>query len=330
MTDSPLFATFLIGLREGLEATLVVTILVAYLVKSQRRRLLPHVAAGVLVAIALSVGFGALLTYTQTTLLADGQDRELFEAITSIAAVVFVTWMIFWMRKAARSIAGELRAKLGEAIAIGSLAVVAMAFLAVVREGLETALIFFGTVQAAENDSRPLLALLGGILAAAVIGFLLYAGAVRINLTRFFTWTGALLVLVAAGIFKYGVHDLQESGVLPGINHVAFDLTNVIDPGTWYGALAEGMFNITGDPTWLELIAWVAYAVPVLVLFLRSTRTQPATEVAASQAAPQVAAPQSAQRAPAPEKPVRTAASEQAAAPPPAAEPAGTNARRQA
>lgn len=292
MSDSPLFATYLIGLREGLEATLVVSILVAYLVKSNRRRLLPHVAGGVVVAVALSVGFGALLTYTQTTLLSDGQDRELFEAITSVAAVVFVTWMIFWMRKAARSIAGELRSKLGEAIAIGSFAVVAMAFLAVVREGLETALIFFGTVQNADSDTGPLLALLGGIVTAAAIGTGLYAGAVRINLTKFFTWTGALLVLVAAGIFKYGVHDFQESGVLPGIGNTAFDITNVLDPGTWYGALLEGMFNITGDPTWLELVAWVAYAVPVLVIFLSSTKKRPATGAKTAEPATTAAAQQ--------------------------------------
>lgn len=292
MTDSPLFATYLIGLREGLEATLVVSILVAYLVKSNRRRLLPHVAAGVLAAVALSVGFGALLTYTQTTLLSDGQDRELFEAITSVAAVAFVTWMIFWMRKAARTIAGELRAKLGEAVAIGSFAVVAMAFLAVVREGLETALIFFGTVQNADSDTGPLLALLGGIATAAAIGVGLYAGAVRINLTRFFTWTGALLVLVAAGIFKYGVHDFQESGVLPGIGHSAFDITGALDPSTWYGALLEGMFNITGDPTWLELVAWLAYAVPVLVIFLGAARKRPATGAKTAESAPTAAAQQ--------------------------------------
>jgi high-affinity iron transporter len=226
-----------------------------------------------------------MLTYTQTTLLSEGQDRELFEAITSVAAVVFVTWMIFWMRRAARSIAGELRAKLGGAIAIGSFAVVAMAFLAVVREGLETALIFFGTVQNADSDTGPLLALLGGIATAVAIGVGLYAGAVRINLTKFFTWTGALLVLVAAGIFKYGVHDFQESGVLPGGEHHAFDITGVLDPSSWYGALLEGMFNITGDPTWLELVAWVAYAVPVLVLFLGSIRKRPAAGGAKTESA---------------------------------------------
>src|SRR5215216_647450 len=109
-------ATYLIGLREGLEATLVVSILVAFLVKSQRRERLPLVWIGVAVAAALSVGFGWLLTYTSTTLLTEHRQQELFEAVTSTAAVVFVTWMIFWMRRAARSIAGELRAKMDSAI----------------------------------------------------------------------------------------------------------------------------------------------------------------------------------------------------------------------
>src|SRR5919112_1217345 len=121
-----MLATYLIGLREGLEATLVVSILVAFLVKSGRRQRLPHVAVGVAAAVALSVGFGAMLTYTQTSLLADYRDRELFEAITSVAAVVFVTWMIFWMRKAARSIGGALRGKLTDALAVGPFAVAGM------------------------------------------------------------------------------------------------------------------------------------------------------------------------------------------------------------
>lgn len=129
-----MFATYLIGLREGLEATLVVSILVAFLVKSQRRDRLPQVWAGVGLAAVLSVLFGWLIEYTSTSLLARSEDRELFEAITSVAAVVFVTWMIFWMRRAARTIAGELRGKLTEALAVGSLAVAGMAFLAVIRE----------------------------------------------------------------------------------------------------------------------------------------------------------------------------------------------------
>ncbi|MFI7251046.1 iron uptake transporter permease EfeU [Micromonospora chalcea] len=266
-----MFATYLIGLREGLEATLVVSILVAFLVKSQRRDRLPQVWAGVGLAVALSVGFGSLIQYTSTSLLRTSESRELFEAVTSVAAVVFVTWMIFWMRRAARTIAGELRGKLTDALAVGSLAVAGMAFLAVIREGLETALIFYAAAESAAGGTGPgsLLALAGGIATAVVIGFLLYRSAVRINLSRFFTWTGALLILVAAGILKYGVHDFQEAGVLPGLNDLAFDISTTLDPASWYGALLAGMFNVTAAPTVLELVAWVAYAVPVLVLFLR-------------------------------------------------------------
>ncbi|MEV4118345.1 iron uptake transporter permease EfeU [Micromonospora sp. NPDC049645] len=271
-----MFATYLIGLREGLEATLVVSILVAFLVKSQRRDRLPQVWAGVGLAVALSVLFGWLIEYTSTSLLSRSEDRELFEAITSVAAVVFVTWMIFWMRRAARTIAGELRGKLTEALAVGSLAVAGMAFLAVIREGLETALIFYSAAQGAAGDSGPLLALIGGIGTAVVLGVLLYASALRINLSKFFTWTGALLILVAAGILKYGVHDFQEAGVLPGLNNLAFDITSTLDPSTWYAALLAGMFNVTPAPTVLETIAWVAYAVPVLLLFLRPARRKPA------------------------------------------------------
>ena len=212
-----MLATYLIGLREGLEATLVVSILVAFLVKSERKDRLKLVWIGVAAAVALSVLFGWLLSYTETTLLQDFKQQELFEAITSIAAICFVTWMIFWMRRAARGIAGELRNRLEDALAVGSLAVGFMAFLAVVREGLETSLIFYAAVQGADLNGGPLFALLGGIATAVAIGYLMYATAVRINLTVFFRWTGVLLILVAAGIFKYGVHSLQEAEVLPGV-----------------------------------------------------------------------------------------------------------------
>jgi high-affinity iron transporter len=276
-----MFATYLIGLREGLEATLVVSILVAFLVKSQRRERLPQVWLGVGLAVALSVFFGWMLEYTATSLLSSSEDRELFDAVTSVAAVVFVTWMIFWMRRAARSIAGELRTKLSGALAVGSVAVAAIAFLAVIREGLETALIFFSAAQGAGADARPLYGLIGGILTSVALGFLLYTSALRINLTRFFTWTGILLILVAAGILKYGVHDFQESGVLPGEDVHAFDISGVLDPSSWYGTVLSGMFNITPAPSVLEVVAWLAYAVPVLVLFLRPAGRRPKVAPAA-------------------------------------------------
>jgi high-affinity iron transporter len=141
---------------------------------------------------------------------------------------------------------------------------------------LETSLIFYSAVQGANLDGGPLYALIGGIATAIAIGYLMFATAVRINLSTFFTVTGTLLILVAAGIFKYGVHDLQEAGVLPGIGTIASRAGGLLDPSTWYAALLAGMFNITAEPTVLEIIAWVAYGVPVLLLFLWRPRRRPA------------------------------------------------------
>jgi high-affinity iron transporter len=256
-------ATYLIGLREGLEGTLVVTILVAFLVKSDLRNRLRFVWIGVLAAVALSVGFAAALEFTSANL--ESRNKELFEAVTSIAAVAFVTWMIFWMRRAARGLGGELRGKLGKAVEVGPVAVVVTAFLAVAREGLETALFFFATVQATDATGS-VLAILAGIATSIVIGVGLYFSALKINLTKFFTWTGAALVLVAAGIFKYGVHDLQEAGVLPGLNNT-LSFPN-FDPTQWWAELLRGMFNVTTTPSVFESLAWLLYAVPVLVLFV--------------------------------------------------------------
>ncbi|GIH68392.1 iron uptake transporter permease EfeU [Sphaerimonospora thailandensis] len=275
-----MFASYLIGLREGLEAALVVSILVAFLVKSERRDRLPLVWAGVGSAVVLSIGFGALLTFTAAHLAS--QQQELFDAVTSLAATVFVTFMVFWMRTAARRMSGELREKLSDALQLGATAVAVVAFLAVVREGLETALLWFAAVQGATTSASPLIGISLGLLTAVALGWGLYRSALRINLTKFFTWTGLLLILVAAGIFKYGVHDLQEAGVLPGLATHAFDISGVLDPGAWYSTLLSGMFNITPQPSVLETIAWVAYAAPVLFLFLRPSGRTPARPVPAS------------------------------------------------
>ena len=264
-------ASYLIGLREGLEMVLIVSVLVAYLVKTGRRRQLLPMWAGVAAAAALSIGFGWLLSYISTTVLG-GPGQELFDAVTSVIAVALVTWMIFWMRRTARRLSGELRGRLDDAVGLGIGAVVGIAFLAVVREGLETTLLFFASAQGATTAS-PLLGLGAGLLTAVVVGFGLYAGAIRINLSAFFTISGALLIFVAAGIFKYAVHDFQEAGVLPGLTDIAFDISAVLDPSSWYGAVIAGVFNITAQPTVLEMVAYVVYLVPVLALFLLPART---------------------------------------------------------
>jgi len=263
---------FLIGLREGLEAALVVSILVAFLVRTDRRHVLPKVWFGVAIAVAISVGITLVLAITQQALTFEAQ--EALGGSLSIIAVGFVTWMIFWMRRTARTISADLRGKLEDAIKMGSTAVVLMAALAVGREGLETALFFFTAAQAAGETSQPLIGFLLGIAVAIVLAYLLYRGAVKINLGRFFMVTGALLIFVAAGILAYGVHDLQEAGILPGLNSLAFDVSATVPPDSWYGVLLKGVFNFSPQTTWLEAVVWTVYVAVVLTLFLRPQHTK--------------------------------------------------------
>lgn len=283
-----MLANYLIGLREGLEAGLVVSILVAYLVKTERRHLLPRVWAGVGVAIAISLAFGAALTYGPQTLTFEAQ--ELIGGTLSIVAVGFVTYMIFWMAQAARSLSGELRGRIDEAAEGSRWSLVIVAVLAVGREGLETALFLWSATRAGTREAggvvpptwEPLLGAALGIATAVVLAWLIYRGALTINLSRFFTWTGGFLIIVAAGVLAYGVHDLQEARFLPGLHDLAFDVSDTVDINSWYGALLKGVLNFSPATTWLEAAAWLLYAVPVMTLFLlgarrRSIPTQKAT-----------------------------------------------------
>jgi high-affinity iron transporter len=284
-------ANYLIGLREGLEAALVVSILVAYLVKTERRHLLGRIWLGVGIAVAVSLGFGAALTYGPRGLTFKAQ--ELIGGSLSIVAVCFVTWMIFWMARAARGIAGELRGRIDVAAEGSAWSLALVAMLAVGREGLETALFLWAATEAGTRDGdtatwEPLVGAGLGLATAVVLGYLLYRGAIRINLTRFFTWTGAFLILVAAGVLSYGVHDLQEAAFLPGIHSIAFDVSDTIAPGTWYATVLKGVLNFSPVTTRLEAIAWVLYAVPTMALFLRSVRRRQAPTVSK---APRVPAP---------------------------------------
>jgi high-affinity iron transporter len=270
----------LIGLREGLEASLVVSILVAFLVRTDRRRELPKVWLGVGVAIAVSVGVTLALTLTQQALTFEAQ--EALGGSLSIVAVGFVTWMIFWMRRVGRTIAAELQGGLERAIAMGSVAVVVMAALAVGREGLETAVFFFAAAQAAGETTGPLIGFLSGIAVSVVLAYLIYRGAVKLNLGKFFTVTGVLLVFVAAGILAYGVHDLQEAGILPGLNTLAFDVSAAIPADSWYGTLLKGVFNFSPQTTVAEAVVWVLYVAIVLTLFLRRPRRTTAASAPSS------------------------------------------------
>lgn len=269
-----MFGNYLVGLREGLEASLVVVILVAYLVKSGRRNLLPMIWLGVAAAVAVSLAFGALLTYGPKGLTFEAQ--EAIGGGLSIVAVGFVTWMIFWMARSARTLSGDLKGHVDRAAEASRASLVVVAMLAVGREGLETALFLWAATQAASSgtgsSTAPLTGAALGIATAVVLALLFYKGALKLNLSKFFTWTGGFLILVAAGVLAYGVHDLQEARILPGLNNLAFDVSDTIDPSSWLGTLLKGTFNFSPATTWLELAVWVTYVAIVMTIFVRRVR----------------------------------------------------------
>jgi high-affinity iron transporter len=265
-----MFGNYLIGLREGLEAALIVGILVAYLVRTGRRNLLRPIWAGVGIAVGVSLAFGALLTFGPSGLSFEAQ--EVIGGTLSIVAVGFVTWMIFWMASAARSMKGSLERRLDAAVAGGAAALTLVAALAVGREGLETALFLWAATKATGSSSAPLIGASLGLLTAVLLGVAVYRGALRLDLGRFFRTTGAFLVVIAAGVLSYGIHDLQEARVLPGLRSLAFDVSNQIPPSSWYGTLLKGTINFTPTTTWLQAAAWTAYLIPVMFIFVRRSR----------------------------------------------------------
>jgi len=264
------FANFLIGLREGLEAALVVGILIAYLVKSNRRDLLSRVWAGVALAVAASLAVGAVLTFGPRGLSFEAQ--EAIGGTLSIIAVGFVTWMVIWMARTSRSLRGDLESRMDVAIDRGGWSLAILAVLAVGREGLETALFLWAAAKATGSTTRPLMGAGLGLAAAVVLGALIYRGALRLDLARFFRWTGGLLVFVAAGVLAYGVHDLQEAQILPGLHSVAFDVTSTIPPDSWYGTVLKGTLNFSPRSTWLEVVVWLGYVAVILPVFLTLSR----------------------------------------------------------
>lgn len=285
-----MLANYLIGLREGLEAALVVGILVAYLVRTDRRALLRQVWFGVGIAAGVSIGVGALLTLGPQGLTFEAQ--EAIGGTLSIAAVGLITWMIFWMGKTARHLKGHLEGALEKAIAVGKGAIIAMALLAVGREGLETALFLWAGITSAGSSLAPIVGATLGIATAVALGWLIYKGAVKLNLRVFFQWTGVFLIIVAGGVLAYGVHDLQEAGILPGLGNLAFDVSDTIAPGSVLGTVLKGVFNFSPATTVLEAVAWFAYVVPVMWLFVRmafrsgppAPRTAPQRDLAAAAA----------------------------------------------
>jgi high-affinity iron transporter len=278
----------LTGLREGVEAALIVAIICAYLARTGNRQHFPKVFAGAGAAIALSVVLGAVLFISVGELPAPFE--QLFEAVTLLAAAAVVTWMLFWMRRQARYVKGELQAAVDRALDGGSVTALAvLAFVAVIREGLETSLFLVG--QANSADQGAIWVLLGAIVglgAAALLGVGFYHGSRRINLATFFRWTGVALIFIAAGLLSSAVHELIEIGVIPFGANTLFDLSAVLphdqDAGNVVGQFLRALFGYSATPETTTFFVWLAYVVVVLTLFLRPVKSGPAP--AAGSAAP--------------------------------------------
>ena len=274
---SDAFPNLLIGLREGLEAGLVVSILLAALHKGTpegHRAATAPVWLGALGALSVAGSFAAVLTYSTSVLSSRGQAAV--GGLLSVLAVCLVTGMVFWMRRAAAGLSAHLRGEVEHALTLGAGALAVTAFLAVGREGLETTLFLWTAVRASGQTVAPLAGAGLGLAAAAALCWLLYHRAVRLDLGKFFGWTAVALIVIAAGVLSYGLGELQEASLLPGLHWVAFDLTGHVDTGSWWVSLVSGATELAAKMTVLQVAAWAAYLGVVVPAFLRAGRAQAA------------------------------------------------------
>jgi high-affinity iron transporter len=269
---------FLIMFREGVEAALIVGIIASYLKQTGRTHLMKPIWVGVAMATALCVLIAIGLQIASQEF--PQQEQELFSSIVSVIAVGVLTWMVFWMRHAGRSMKGELQSQVETAVQSSnkwSLALVGMAFFAVLREGLETVVFLLATFQQGLGIQAPVGALFGYIAAIAV-GVGIYQGGIRINLKKFFKWTGAFIILVAAGLLAGAVRAAHEAGAWNLMQTVVYDASNIIPEHGFLGTLLSGFFGYREAPTVGEMIAYWGYLIPTMLLFFWGGKAAPIVE----------------------------------------------------
>lgn len=269
-----MFPTYIIGLREGLEAALIVGIIAAFLKREGRKDATKYMWGGIAVAVAICMAVGVGLEVLGGEL--PQRQQEMLETVVGAMAVGMITFMIIWMCRHSAQLKSQLQGQAANALAEGSaMALIGMAFFAVIREGFETAVFL---VAAFDSAADPMVAGLGavlGLLTAFGLGYGIYRGGLSINLSRFFRLTAAVLVLVAAGLLATTMHTAWEAGWITFGQATAIDLTWLVRPGTISSALLTGMLGLQPKPTQVEFVAYVLYAVPMLtyVLWPRQART---------------------------------------------------------
>jgi high-affinity iron transporter len=270
-------ATFVIGLREGLEAALIVGIIAAFLRRNGRS--LTPMKIGVAAAIAVSLGVGVSLKLLETSL--PQAQQEALETVIGLVAVVFVSSMVVWMKDHSRGLKGELEHAAADALGTGSTrALTAMAFLAVLKEGFETSVFLLAVFSATDNTLLAAVGAVAGIAVSVGIGYGLYAGGVRLNLRRFFSITSAFLVLVAAGLVVSTITTAHEAGWLDAGQQRTVDLSWLTPPGTVRGAVFTGLLGIPADPRLIEAIGWFGYVVPMSLFLFWPAKHRPAGRAA--------------------------------------------------
>ncbi|MBI3649190.1 MAG: FTR1 family protein [Actinobacteria bacterium] len=274
-------AALLITLREGIEAALIISILLAYLRQLGRRDRSYLIWWGTGVAIVASLAAGALIFNLGGEF--EGTGEQLFEGLTTLTAVCVLTWMIFWMRRQGLRIKSELQDKVDSALVTGGLALATLAFVAVLREGIETALFVFAAAKgtaAGTGVAGQLLGAFVGLAMAVVLGVLLYRGGIRLDMRTFFRVTGGLVLVVAAGLFAFSMRELQDAGVLPFLTGIAYDVSGTFADDAGLGSVLRAIFGYQADPTWLEVLAWIGYVGVTATLYLRPALARPVEQPA--------------------------------------------------
>ncbi|MCU5773311.1 FTR1 family protein [Erwiniaceae bacterium BAC15a-03b] len=267
-----MFVPFLIMLREGLEAALIVSLIASYLKRTQRAKWFGAMWIGVFIAVALCLAVGVFIN--ETTGEFPQKEQELFEGIVALIAVAILTWMVFWMRKVSRNVKAQLEDAVDNALQKGNnngWALVLMVFLAVAREGLESVFFLLAAFQQDVGMAPPIGAMLGLAL-AVILGMLLYWGGVRLNLAKFFKWSSLFILFVAAGLAAGAIRAFHEAGLWNHFQDIAFDLSDSLSTHTLFGTLLEGILGYQETPTVSEVAVYFIYLIPALLLFVMPSR----------------------------------------------------------
>jgi len=275
------FSALLITLREGLEAALIIGIILAFLSNTGNRNWFRHVWWGTGTAIFVSAVVGAIIFVTVGAF--EGKAEEIFEGSAMLLAAGVLTWMIFWMRKQASNIKEQLHEEIQTAITnSSSFALMGLAFIAVVREGIETALFLFAATRETESTSLSIIGGVIGLIIAISMGYAIYKGTSKLNLRAFFNVTGFLLILFAAGLTAYGIHEFQEAGVIPIIIEHIWDINNFLPDKSTFGNFMSAIFGYNGNPSLIEVIVYTGYLATITLLFFNVFRQHHTTETISS------------------------------------------------